>query len=289
MFNRGLRPAFTGDRTMTQRIDVSVDVCSDSPISDVLETIGKYQGKIEDFVVIGPGGGNPCLRLSFPDQQSADDFEREWEDGNEYGVGKFEYQAFFCQRQETTALVTLKLRANSPEEAKKKAEQLRIELEGTNGDEGIDYHLGRKILWSSDEWLQQVRLETLTAMGPNGQHSETIYNADDERLELVEAPREALSVSGILRGALDGSFTLGEIREFIKSQTASLLTSASIRDLQQVLRLRFMLREPADKWIEAPDHLTLQTFRLLCITGDAKVVLDLDDGSGVPPLLQLLP
>jgi len=41
-----------------------IDIAHDCPLGDYLEALEKYNLKIESFIAIGPGGGNPCMTLS---------------------------------------------------------------------------------------------------------------------------------------------------------------------------------------------------------------------------------
>lgn len=49
---------------MTAMKTFEIDIAYDCPLGDYLEALEKYNLKIESFIAIGPGGGNPCMTLS---------------------------------------------------------------------------------------------------------------------------------------------------------------------------------------------------------------------------------
>lgn len=58
---------------------IEIDVDGECPIREILEPIAKNGGKFSSskdrqFVVDGPGGGNPCLYLTFPTDADAQKF-----------------------------------------------------------------------------------------------------------------------------------------------------------------------------------------------------------------------
>ena len=40
------------------------DIAYDCPLSDFLELLDKYELKLESYIAIGPGGGNPEITVS---------------------------------------------------------------------------------------------------------------------------------------------------------------------------------------------------------------------------------
>lgn len=73
-------------------VTVGVDFAWDERLQDVLVSIRKHYGKILDFDPSGPGGGNPYLRLQFPDKRTGLAFlnERYPDDGQEFNESRFE-------------------------------------------------------------------------------------------------------------------------------------------------------------------------------------------------------
>jgi len=51
---------------------VELDVAWDCPLGDFLRWLERHHGSIVGFIGDGPGGGNPCLQLSF-------ESETDWE------------------------------------------------------------------------------------------------------------------------------------------------------------------------------------------------------------------
>jgi hypothetical protein len=50
---------------------IEIDIRGDATLSEVLHSIEALSGKICSFEAEGPGGGNPCLILEFPDDERA--------------------------------------------------------------------------------------------------------------------------------------------------------------------------------------------------------------------------
>ncbi len=51
--------------------NLEIDIAWDCPLGTFLEELEKYQGAITKFIAVGPGGGNPCVTLSFPTRELA--------------------------------------------------------------------------------------------------------------------------------------------------------------------------------------------------------------------------
>lgn len=49
---------------MTAMKTFNIDIAHDCPLGVYLEALETYNLKIESFIAIGPGGGNPCMTLS---------------------------------------------------------------------------------------------------------------------------------------------------------------------------------------------------------------------------------
>jgi len=49
---------------MTAMKTIQIDIAHDCPLGDYLEALEKCDLKIESFIAVGPGGGNPCMTLS---------------------------------------------------------------------------------------------------------------------------------------------------------------------------------------------------------------------------------
>lgn len=73
-------------------VRVGIDYAWNEHIQDVLLAIRKHHGKILDFDPTGPGGGNPNIRLQFPDKDKALLFlnERYPDDGAEFNLSRLE-------------------------------------------------------------------------------------------------------------------------------------------------------------------------------------------------------
>lgn len=60
-------------------VRLEVDCASDAPVGDVLKMLETHAGNLERFIAVGPGGGNPCLFLTFPSRVQAESFVDAWE------------------------------------------------------------------------------------------------------------------------------------------------------------------------------------------------------------------
>lgn len=52
-------------------VKVSLDFPYCMELQDFLTLLDKNQAKIDGWVAVGPGGGNPCVTLEFPSREQA--------------------------------------------------------------------------------------------------------------------------------------------------------------------------------------------------------------------------
>lgn len=57
---------------------VKVDVAWNTPKHEIDQHFEEAGATIENYVRVGPGGGNPCYTLSFPTRDQAEKFAIDW-------------------------------------------------------------------------------------------------------------------------------------------------------------------------------------------------------------------
>jgi hypothetical protein len=64
---------------MTTKLDIDYCHNYDNDMLDVvLPIVRKYEGIVDKFIKVGPGGGNPNIQIVFPTREQAENFYTEF-------------------------------------------------------------------------------------------------------------------------------------------------------------------------------------------------------------------